>query len=52
MPYGTDNYQVETIGRLACEHAYNKGGKVLLLPVMPFGVNTNHLKVPEALRFR
>ena len=30
MPYGTDNYQVEEIGRRACESAYNAGAKVLL----------------------
>lgn len=49
MPYGTDNYQVEEIGRRACERAYQNGAKVLLLPAMPFGVNTNHLQVPGAL---
>jgi creatinine amidohydrolase len=49
MPYATDNYQVEEIGKRACEKAYNAGAKVLLLPTMPFGVNTNHLQVPGAL---
>lgn len=49
MPYGTDNYQVEEIGRRACGKAYEAGGKVLLLPTMPFGVNTNHFKVPGGL---
>jgi len=49
MPYGTDNFQVEEIGRRACERAYSAGAKVLLLPAMPFGVNTNHLRVPGAL---
>jgi creatinine amidohydrolase len=49
MPYGTDNYQVEIIGDRACAQAYATGVKVLLLPAMPFGVNTNHLKVPGAL---
>jgi creatinine amidohydrolase len=49
MPYGTDNFQVEEIGRRACEFAYNAGAKVLLLPAVPFGVNTNHLQVPGAL---
>ncbi|MCI0381365.1 MAG: creatininase family protein [Gemmataceae bacterium] len=49
MPYGTDNYEVEEVGRRACERAYNAGAKVLLLPTMPFGVNTNHLQVPGAL---
>src|SRR5712672_1641557 len=49
MPYGTDNYQVEEIGNRACGKAYQAGAKVLLLPTMPFGVNTNHLKVPGAV---
>jgi creatinine amidohydrolase len=49
MPYGTDNYQVEEIGRRACERAYQAGARVLLLPTIPYGVNTNHLQVPGAL---
>src|SRR3712207_9333637 len=49
LPYGTDNYQVEAIGRRACEHAYRRGAGVLLLPTVPFGVNTNHLQVPGGL---
>ena len=49
MPYGTDNYQVDEIGRRACAKAYASGAKVLLLPTMPFGVNTNYFQVPGAL---
>jgi creatinine amidohydrolase len=49
MPYGTDTLQVEEIGRRACEYATNAGAKVVVLPALPFGVNTNHLKVPGAL---
>jgi creatinine amidohydrolase len=49
MPYGTDIFEVEAVGRRACERAYKKGANVLLLPAMPYGVNTNHLKVPGAL---
>jgi creatinine amidohydrolase len=49
MPYGTDNLQVEAIGRRACEKAYRAGARVLLLPTIPYGVNTNHLQVPGAL---
>jgi creatinine amidohydrolase len=49
MPYGTDNYEVEEVGRRACEQAYRAGAKVLLLPTIPYGVNTNHLKIPGAL---
>jgi len=49
MPYGTDNYEVDVIGARACEHAYKAGAKVLLLPTIPYGVNTNHLLIPGAL---
>ena len=49
MPYGTDNYQVETLGDQACARAHQAGAKVLLLPTIPYGVNTNHLQVPGAL---
>jgi creatinine amidohydrolase len=49
MPYGTDNYQAEAIGRRACQKAYQAGARVLLLPTIPYGVNTNHLQVPGAL---
>jgi creatinine amidohydrolase len=49
MPYGTDTLQVEEIGSRACERAFRKGAEVLLLPAMPFGVNTNHLQIPGGL---
>jgi creatinine amidohydrolase len=49
MPYGTDNFQVETVAERACERAYRAGARVLLLPTMPYGVNTNYLEVPGAL---
>lgn len=49
MPYGTDNFQVEAIAQRACERAYHDGAKVLLLPTIPYGVNTNHLSIPGAV---
>jgi creatinine amidohydrolase len=49
MPYGTDNFEVEVVGQRACERAYQAGAKVLLLPTVPYGVNTNHLQVKGAV---
>jgi creatinine amidohydrolase len=49
MPYGTDTFQVEELGRQACAQAWQAGARVALLPALPFGVNTNHLKIPGAL---
>ena len=49
MPYGTDNFQVDVLGRLACRRAYEAGACVALLPTIPYGVNTNYLSIPGAL---
>jgi creatinine amidohydrolase len=49
MPYGTDNFEVEAIAHRVCAHAYRAGAKVVLLPAVPYGVNTNHLQIPGAL---
>jgi creatinine amidohydrolase len=49
MPYGTDTFQVEELGRRACRHAWERGVRVALLPSIPYGVNTNHLKIPGGL---
>src|SRR5713226_7518136 len=49
MPYGTDNFEVQEVGSRACERAHQAGAKVVLLPTIPYGVNTNHLKIPGAL---
>jgi creatinine amidohydrolase len=46
MPYATDNYQVEYIAATSAEKAWKSGHKVLVLPNIPFGVNTGQLDVP------
>lgn len=45
MPYATDNYQADYVAAGAAEIAWNKGGKVLVLPSIPYGVNTGQLDV-------
>jgi creatinine amidohydrolase len=49
MPYGTDTIQVEELARRACGMAWEAGARVALLPTIPYGVNTNHLKIPGGL---
>jgi creatinine amidohydrolase len=49
MPYCTDVFEANAIGKAACEFAYTRGGKTLLLPAIPFGVNTNLLKIQGAV---
>ena len=45
LPYATDNYQIEAIAAEAAKKAWNAGGKVLVLPNIPFGVNTGQTEV-------
>ena len=49
LPYGIDCFQVEAIADGACAKAWEKGAKVLLLPTITVGVNTNYFKVPGAV---
>jgi creatinine amidohydrolase len=45
LPYATDNYQAEYVVEKAAEIAWNKGARVLVLPIIPYGVNTGQLDV-------
>ncbi|GHA38622.1 amidase [Salinimicrobium marinum] len=45
LPYATDNYQIEAIAAEAAKKAWNAGAKVLVLPNIPFGVNTGQAEV-------
>jgi creatinine amidohydrolase len=49
LPYGTDTYQVEAVGRLACARAAEAGARVLLLPAIPYGTETNQMRFPLAM---
>ncbi|MEI7525646.1 MAG: creatininase family protein [Mariniphaga sp.] len=40
LPYGTDNIIAERIAAKAAALATNLGGRVIVLPAIPFGVNT------------
>ncbi|MFO0908321.1 MAG: creatininase family protein [Isosphaeraceae bacterium] len=49
LPYGTDTYQVEVIGERACARAYEKGARVVMLPPLPYGTETNQMAFPLAM---
>lgn len=40
LPYATDNYQIDAIAAEAGKIAWEAGSKVVILPNIPFGVNT------------
>jgi creatinine amidohydrolase len=46
LPYGTDNIQNEYIVSEAAGIAWEKGVKVVVLPNIPFGVNSQQLDIP------
>jgi creatinine amidohydrolase len=46
LPYGTDNVEVERIAAAAARLAWDRGARVVVLPVVPFGVNTGQLDIP------
>lgn len=40
MPYGTDNIEADHIAAESARIAWERGAKVIVLPTIPFGVNT------------
>lgn len=45
LPFGTDNYMVEKITDESARLAYDKGARLVVLPNIPFGVNTGQLDI-------
>jgi creatinine amidohydrolase len=49
LPYGTDTMQAEAIAARAGAIAWERGAKVVVLPAVPFGVNTTQLDIKLCL---
>ncbi len=49
LPYGTDNYESAAIAERSAEIAWKQGAKVVVLPTVPFGVNTGQLDLRLAI---
>ncbi len=49
LPYATDNIQAEQVAIRAAERAWAQGARVVVLPTVPFGVNTTQLDIPLCL---
>ena len=49
LPYATDNIEVEHIAARATERASDNGAKVIVLPTVPFGVQSGQLDIPLCL---
>ena len=49
LPYGTDTVQTEHVAWRAAEHAWKAGARVVVLPAVPFGVQSGQLDIPFCL---
>ncbi len=49
LPYGTDTYEAEAIGSRVCEAAFKRGARVIMLPAIPYGTETNQMEFPLAM---
>ena len=45
LPFSTDNIMVEKIASESAELAWNRGSRVIVLPTIPFGVNTGQFDI-------
>ena len=52
LPHGSDFFIVGYVADRICASAIKQGAKVILLPTIPYGVNTNTLKCPLAISVR
>jgi len=46
LPYSTDTIEAEALAAEAARIVWEKGGKVIVLPAIPFGVNTGQFDIP------
>lgn len=45
LPYATDNFQAEYVAIEAAKRAWDNDAKVIVLPTIPFGVNTGQMDI-------
>jgi creatinine amidohydrolase len=49
LPYATDTIQAEAVACEAAKRAWDQGAKVVVLPAVPFGVQTGQREIPLCL---
>ena len=49
LPYGTDTLEGDAIGEHLCQEAHRRGAKVVLLPTIPYGTETNQRDFPLSM---
>lgn len=49
LPYGTDVFEATIVGEHICGEAHRRGARVVLLPTIPYGTETNLGALPLAM---
>lgn len=49
LPYGTDVFEGTIVGEHICKYAWERGARVVLLPTIPYGTETNLREFPLAM---
>jgi creatinine amidohydrolase len=49
LPYGTDTIEGDVVGEEICAAAHERGARVVLLPTVPYGTETNQIAFPLSL---
>lgn len=52
LPYGTDVYQCDAIAAESARRAWEKGRRVIVLPTIPYGVQTGQLDIKLDMNMR
>jgi creatinine amidohydrolase len=52
LPYSTDNYEAEYVASESARLAWKAGAKVVVLPYIPFGVNTGQLDIKLCMNLK
>jgi creatinine amidohydrolase len=49
LPYGTDSFEADIVGEAICQAAHERGARVVLLPTIPYGTETNQMAFPLSM---
>ncbi len=52
LPYGTDSIEASTLADLCCARAWELGGRIIQLPTIPYGTETNLQQFPLAMNLQ
>lgn len=52
LPYGTDSLEAWYLSDLCCQRAWELGGRVVQLPVLPYGTESNLQRFPLAMNLQ